>query len=104
MNVNTQPSEFPWKEIEAVQHDKSRSQTVPDGGDAMLNLQRRYLEARRDAGQIMLDAMQSMARRQAELAEEGIREFWAESADAPRGSTARRQTSQLDGVQGLYQR
>jgi len=48
------------------------------GADALLATQQRYIEAWRDAGQIMADAVQTVIRRQAELAQAGMREFWAD--------------------------
>lgn len=80
-------------------------QGAADAADTLLDLQRRYLEAWRDAGQIMVDALQTVARRQAELAEEGLRDLWAEPGEPSRGSSGDpRSAGQLDRVQGLYQR
>jgi hypothetical protein len=74
-----------------------------DAGDALLDLQRRYLEAWQGAGQIMVDAMQAVARRQAELAEEAMRELWAEPRDGDPGAR-HAGGDRFDRALGLYQR
>ena len=73
--------------------------------DSLLVLQRRYLEAWRDAGQIMVDAMRTVMQRQAELTEEGMREFWAgREAALQAGSGDYRPGEQLERLHGYYQR
>lgn len=77
--------------------------TPADAGDAFLDLQRSHLEAWQGAGQIMIDAMQAVARRQAELAEEAMRELWAEPRDGDPG-TRHADGRQFDRTLGFYRR
>jgi Phasin protein len=47
--------------------------------EAIIAAQSRYIEAWANAGQIMADAVRVVAQRQSELANAGIRDFWADS-------------------------
>ncbi len=74
-----------------------------DAADTLLDLQHRYLQAWREANQIMLDAMQAVSHRQAELADQGLREFWVEPAATQDGSGEARTFGRLERAQGFYQ-
>lgn len=87
----------------AARAETSRDRPAAESADALLDLQHRYFEAWREASQIMLDAMQAVAHRQAELADRGMRELWAEPAAARAGSGESRSSGQLERVQGFYQ-
>lgn len=75
------------------------------GLEILMTAQRRYIEAWANAGQIMADAMQTVARRQAELAESGLREFWTENDAFARARAGEyRPAEELERLRGFYER
>lgn len=73
--------------------------------DRLVTAQRRYLEAWTNATQIMADAMQTVVRRQTELTEAALREFWAEGETMLRAAPGEyRPEEQFARMQGFYER
>ena len=88
----------------AATADRSRRKPGP-AVDHLLGRQYRYLEAWHGAGQIMLDAMRTVMQRQAELAEEGLRELWSDSQAASRADGGdMRPMEQLERLHDHYRR
>jgi hypothetical protein len=88
----------------AATSDRSRRKPEP-AVDDLLALQSRYVEAWRDAGQIMLDAMRAVMQRQSELAEESVREFWSDGQVDSRGGRGElRPMEPLERLHGHYRR
>jgi Phasin protein len=67
--------------------------------------QRRYLDAWAGASQIMLDAMRTVIQRQAEMAQNGMREFWSERETGVRSRPGEyRPTEPLERLQAVCER
>lgn len=90
----------------AATAEMSRRRRPSAASEPLLEAQRRYFEAWRDAGQIMMDAMRTVMRRQAELTEEGIHEFWAEREAMLRagGQGEYRPGEQIERLQARFQK
>jgi hypothetical protein len=70
--------------------------------EAIAGAQRRYLDAWAGASQIMLDAMRTVIQRQAEMAQNGMKELWSERETV--GSGEHRPAEQIERLQAVCER
>jgi hypothetical protein len=75
---------------------------TPWSPDALLEIQRRNIDAITNAGQIVADGMRLAAERQASMMQEAMNEFWGEAGQA--AAAGRPPTAQLEHVRGAFEK